>query len=241
MQRGGGRRFLLAALHSVAKRVSRGQAHHPTRAVPVCPETAPHASAATIRSSARCCRAIALCPRGWKRSQDSVLWFLLSLGSRALFSQQRQWGRPALASTRGPCGAGGRAFRGLCRSAPAWGAGRRKPLRGAALHLSAPHCAVVKARRLPTSGRREIPSGNSRSARDLEVAKRVSRGQAPHPTSPVPVCPEDRTAPRLRHRNPPAPSPFASKSGMSPFLHHITARIAADMENCARFPTASLC
>ena len=50
MQRGGGRRFLLAALHSVAKRVSRGQAYHPTRSVPVCPETAPHASAATIRS-----------------------------------------------------------------------------------------------------------------------------------------------------------------------------------------------
>ena len=37
-------------------------------------------------------RAIAVCPRGWKRSQDSVFWFLLSPGSRALFSQQRQMG-----------------------------------------------------------------------------------------------------------------------------------------------------
>ena len=93
MQRGGPSvRFLLAALHSVAKRVSHGQAYHPTPSVPVCPKTAPHASAATIRSSAPDCRAIALCPRGWKRSQDSVFWFLLSPGSRALFSQQRQMG-----------------------------------------------------------------------------------------------------------------------------------------------------
>jgi hypothetical protein len=43
--------FLLAALHSVAKRVSREQAYHPRWFVPVCPKTAPHASAATIRSS----------------------------------------------------------------------------------------------------------------------------------------------------------------------------------------------
>src|SRR5687767_16019993 len=63
-----------------------------------------------------------------------------------------------------------------------WSAARRKPVRAAALHLSAAISADVKARRLPTSGRREFPSGNSRSARDLEVAKRVSRGQAPRPT-----------------------------------------------------------
>ena len=46
---------------------------------------------------------------------------------------------------------------------------------------------------LPTSGRRKFPSGNFRSARDLEVAKRVRRGQAYRQTSRVPVCPE--TAP----------------------------------------------
>ncbi len=36
-------------------------------------------------------------------------------------------------------------------------------------------------------------------------------------------------------------SPFARKRGMSPFLHHVTAHIATDTENCARFPTVSLC
>ena len=44
--------FLLAALHSVAKRVSRGQAYHPTRCSPRLPEDrTARASAATIRSS----------------------------------------------------------------------------------------------------------------------------------------------------------------------------------------------
>ena len=110
-----------------------------------------HASAATIRSSVPVARAIALCPRGWKGSQDSVLWFLLSPGSRALFSQQWQMGTRCVASTRGPCGAGGRAFRGLTRSATEWSAARRKPLRAAAMPLSASISADVKARRLPTS------------------------------------------------------------------------------------------
>ena len=197
MQRGGGRRFLLAALHSVAKRVSRGQAYHPRRSVPVCPETAPHASAATIRSSVPRCRAIALCPRGWKRSQDSVFWFLLSPGAVHSFPSSGKWGRPTLASTRGPCGAGGRAFRGLTRSATEWSAARRKPLRAAALHLSAAISADVKARRLPTSDRRKFPSGNFRSARDLEGAERVN--------------------PRKARRHAPAPSPFARNRGMSPF------------------------
>ena len=116
----------------------------PDALVPVCPETAPHASAATIRSSAPCCRAIALCPRGWKGSQDSMFWFLPGLWSRALFSQHRQMGTRCFASTRGPCGAGGRAFRGLTRSATEWSAARSKPLRAAALHLSAAISADVR-------------------------------------------------------------------------------------------------
>ena len=181
--------FFLAALHSVAKRVRRGPAYHPTRSVPVCPETVPHASAATIRSSVLRCRAIAVCPRGWKRSQDSVFWFLLRPGVVRSSPSSGKWGRPALASTRGPCGVGGRAFRGLTRSATEWSAARRKPLRAAALHLSAAISADVKARRLPTSDRRKFPSGNFRSARDLEGAERVNprkaRTSTPHS---VPVC-----------------------------------------------------
>ena len=98
-----------------------------------------------------------------------------------------------------------------------WSAARRKPIRAAAMPLRSPISADVKARRLPTSGRRKFPSGNFRSARDLEGAKRVSRGQAQRANLKSPRLPGDRTA-RTRHRNPPGPSPFASKSGMSPFL-----------------------
>ena len=175
-------RFLLAALHSVAKRVRHGQAYHPTRSVPVCPKTAPHASAATIRSFVPRCRAIAVCPRGWKRTQDPVFWFLLRPGVLHSSPSSGKWGHPALASTRGPCGAGGRAFRGLTRSATEWSAARRKPLRAAAMHLSAAISADVKARRLPTSDRRKFPSGNFRSARDLEGAERVNPRKARTPT-----------------------------------------------------------
>ena len=77
-----------------------------------------------------------------------------------------------------------------------WSAARKNPLRAVAMHFSAAISADVKARRILPSGRREFPSGNSRSARDLEGAKRVSRGQA--------------------YRQP-RPSPFATNRGMSPF------------------------
>src|SRR5688572_27984142 len=65
--------FFLAALHSVAKRVSRGQAYHPTRSVPVCPETAPHASAATIRSFVPCASHRAMSPKVEKIARLGVL------------------------------------------------------------------------------------------------------------------------------------------------------------------------
>src|SRR5687768_7167092 len=90
-----------------------------------------------------------------------MFWFLPGLWSRALFSQQRQMGTRCFASTRGPCGVGGRAFRGLTRSATEWSAARRKPLRAAALHLSETISADVKARRLPTSGRQERKWGQA--------------------------------------------------------------------------------
>src|SRR5688572_21204911 len=85
--------------------------------------------------------------------------------SRALFSQHRQMGTPTLASTRGPCGAGGRAFRGLTRSASDWSAARRKPVRAVALHVSATISADVQARSLPTSERRKFPSAEIFDAR----------------------------------------------------------------------------
>ena len=136
-------RFLLAALHSVAKRVRRGQAYHPTR---VCPRLPGDRTARLRRHDPQLrsrFRAIAVCPRGWKRSQDSVFWFLLSPGVVHSSPSSGKWGHPALASTRGPCGAGGRAFRGLTRSATEWSAARRKPLRAAAMHFSAAISADV--------------------------------------------------------------------------------------------------
>src|SRR5687767_15678542 len=59
-----------------------------------------------------------------------------------------------------------------------WSAARKNPMCAAALHLSAAISADVKARRFLTSGRRKFPSGHFRSARVLEGAKSVSRGQA---------------------------------------------------------------
>src|SRR6187402_277959 len=44
----------------------------------------------------------------------------------------------------------------------------------------------VKARRLPTSGRRKFPSGNFRSARDFEGAERVNPRNARLPTQACP-------------------------------------------------------
>ena len=96
-----------------------------------------------------------------------------------------------------------------------WSAARKNPMRAAALHFSAAISADVKARRILTSGRRKFPSGNFRSARDLEVAKRVRRGQAYRRTSTVPRLPE-RPYGTPPPPHPSGPSPFARNRGMSP-------------------------
>ena len=85
-----------------------------------------------------------------------------------------------------------------------WSAARRKPLRAAAMPLAITNFADVKARRLPTSGRRKFPSGNFRRARDLEGAKRVSRGQAQR------ANPQESPFARRPHRTPPPPLPQRS-------------------------------
>ena len=136
-------------------------------------------------------------PRVEKIARLGVL-VLAEPWSRALFSQQRRkWGRAALASTRGPCGVGGRAFRGLTRSATEWSAASRKPLRAAALHLSAAISADVKARRLPTSDRRKFPSA------EIFEARATLREQSGSTLG--------RRDLRL------SPSPFARNRGLSPF------------------------
>src|SRR4029078_2626895 len=117
-----------------------------------------------------------------------------------------KWGLLRSLARGDQCGAGGRAFRGLTRSATEWSAARRKPVRAAVLPFSATISADVKARRLPTSERRkrngDIPhflakgdrpaaglspfareAGKlgmspflSRNARGLDAAKTVRRG-----------------------------------------------------------------
>ena len=113
-----------------------------------------------------------------------------------------------------------------------WSAARRKRPTAAALHLSATISADLKARRLPTSGRRKFPSGNFRSARDLEAAKRVRRGQA-YRTSQSPFAEPHRTP----HRNP-GPSLFARNRGMSPLRAEAgqMRRQRQFLEHVARFP-----
>src|SRR6186997_1675897 len=69
-----------------------------------------------------------------------------------------------------------------------WSAARRKPVRAAAMHISAAISADVKARRLPTSGRRKLPSGNFRSARDLRSQRESAVGRRPATLKSVPVC-----------------------------------------------------
>ena len=59
--------------------------------------------------------------------------------------------------------------------------------------------------RLPTSGRRKFPSGNFRRARDLEGAKRVSRGQAQR------AKPQESPLARRPHRTDPPPQPLQAR------------------------------
>ena len=136
-------------------------------------------------------------PRGEKIARLGVL-VLAELRGLALFSPSGKWDRAALVSRRGPCGAGGCAFRGLTRSATEWSAARRKPLRAVAMHPSAAIFADVKARRLPTSGRRKFPSA------EIFEARATLREQS------------GSTLGRRVHR-PPGLSPFARNRGMSPF------------------------
>jgi hypothetical protein len=158
---------------AVGRRTTRGGSS------PVCPETAPHASAATVRSFVPRWRAIVVCPsRVEKIARLGALVLAEAWESRALLPASAQWGPPALASTRRPCGVGGRAFRGLTRSATEWSAARRKPLRAAALHISATISADVRPVGFRRATAENFPSGNFRSARDLEGAERVNPRKA---------------------------------------------------------------
>ncbi len=185
--------FLLAALHSVAERVNPRKARPP----------APHCPRVLASGDVRICRC-------WEKSAGLQASARTRTPSLAIFSTPR--GHTAMARQRRTelrivaaeaCGAvsgqtgtdrvGWYACPRLTLFATEWSAARRKRPTAAVLHLQRNHFCRYKGGPLPTSGRRKFPSGNFRSARDLEGAKRVSRGQAYRKTSAVPVCPE--TAP----------------------------------------------
>ena len=164
--------FLLAALHSVAKRVSRGQAYHRRRCCPRLPEDrTARASAATIRSSVPIFEPSRHVPKGWQRSRDSASRFSLSAGIGRSSHSSGTWGPSALASTRGQCGVGGRAFRGLTRSATEWSAARRKPIRAAVLPFRSP---ILKT--LRPVGFRRAAAGNFRP--EISEARATLREQS---------------------------------------------------------------
>ena len=192
-------RFLLAALHSVAKRVRRGQAYHPTR---VCPRLPEDRTARLRRHDPQLrsrCRAIAVCPRGWKRSQDSVFWFLLSPGVVHSSPSSGKWGRPALASTRGPCGAGGRAFRGLTRSATEMERGEAEANTGRRDCISAqPFLQTLRPVGFRRATAENFRPGNFRSARDLEGAERVNPRKARLPPLRPRLVTRNEECPHLR-------------------------------------------
>src|SRR5207237_10892212 len=87
-----------------------------------------HPCAGTVSSSVRRGGASAACR--W------VEW-IARVGVLVLFFSQQRNGDVLRLLARGPGGAGGRAFRGLTRSATEWSAARRKPVRAAAMHISA--------------------------------------------------------------------------------------------------------
>ncbi len=106
-----------------------------------------------------------------------------------LFSQQRQMRTCCFASTRGQCGAGGRAFRGLTRSATEWSAARRKPIRAAALHFSAAISADVR----PVGFRRAAAENFRPEIFEARATLRKQSGstlgrRGRQPLSSVPVC-----------------------------------------------------
>src|SRR3982751_4037078 len=95
------------------------------------------------------------------------------LGAQASFAIER--GTKLLVVEAQACGAvcgqtgtnhsGWYACSRLTLFATEWSAARRKPLRAAVLHPGAAISADVKARRLPTSGRRKFPSAEIFDAR----------------------------------------------------------------------------
>ena len=199
--------FLLAALHSVAERVNPRKARPP----------APHgrrvlASAAgphlpLLGEESRASRGSAR-TRTPESCDPFHSWGHAAMARRRERScgswRRRRAGRSSGKRGRDHCG--WYACPRLTLFATEWSAARRKPLRAAAMHLSATISADVKARRLPTSGRRKFPSteifearATLREQRESAVRRRSANltpspsarrpPRTPPPPQPRQVCP----------------------------------------------------
>ncbi len=214
--------FLLAALHSVAERVNPRKARPPASHGP-----------RVLASAAR--RPFAAAGRrvhdSRPQQEHRVLRSFPPSGTCAIARQRERscgsWRRRRAVRSFGQTGTDRIRWYACPRRtllATEWSAARKNPMRAVALHFSAAISADVKARRILPSGRRKLPSGNFRSARDLEVAKRVRRGQAYRPTSTVPRLPE------RPYGTPPPPQPLRSVPvllGIEECPHFLTTLVAA--------------
>ena len=200
--------FLLAALHSVAERVNPRKARPPTPHGPRVPASAGRPRL-PLPGEERTTPGLSK-----NQNTDSCDLFHPRGHTAIARNQERSCGFGGGGVRCGLRASGGRTARvvrlpmadSLCDRMER---GEEEAITGRRDAFQRNHFCKCQARRLPTSGRRKSPSGDFRRARDLEGAKRVSRGQAYRKTSPVPRLPEDRTA-RLRHRNPATPSPFVT-------------------------------
>ena len=178
MQRGGGR-ALPPRRAPFGRKESQPWAGVPPDAVcPRLPER-PHGTPPPPRSAApfpfvepsRCV------PEVEKIARLGVL-VLAEAWSRALFSQQRQTGTCCACQHAGTVRCGWARLPRVDPLCDRMERGEEEANTGRRIALSAAISADIQARRLPTSGRRKFPSGNFRSARDLEGAERVNPRKA---------------------------------------------------------------
>src|SRR5688572_7128966 len=153
--------FLLAALHSVAERVNPRKARPPA---PHDPRVLASAGRPHLPLLGKECTA----PRAQQGPEHRVLRSFPPSGTQrdgsATETKLRIVAAEACGAVFGQTGTdrvGWYACPRLTLFATEWSAARKKPMRAAALHLSAAISADVKARRILTSGRQEMKWGHS--------------------------------------------------------------------------------
>src|SRR6187401_1884550 len=200
MHRGGPYCFLLAALHLVAERVNPRKARPPAPHGPrvLASAAGPHLPrlGEESRASRGSARTRTLTLAIFSVPADMPRWLQVGTKLRIVAAE-------ACGAVFGPTGTGPRRVvrlptaDSLCDRMER-GEEEAPDRRRVAFRRS--HFCRCEGGPLPTSGRRKFPSGNFRSARDFEGAKRVSRGQAFRQPETSPLA-------RRPPRTPPPPQP----------------------------------